>query len=299
MREQTALVATTQEAEEDKEEEVEGGIVERAPPAAAANPSPPCACLPATRSSTPIASPLRIRDATTQMSLPAAFSPKQPYSRGTGYSPRVKHTPVGDDYREASVARLESNSVHPSIVAIFSKYRDAGPHTHRRPTPPPSRDATSDLVRDEGSLVEEGDLPAAEVAVVVSAPVETCGVRLGPGKPAPPCHSRAPSQDRDLPFPLQEEDGRVAVLLHRVAGLQAVYRAFDLDCNGDVGEEELLELGKARRALGQKQGEWTPAMNARVLMEIGADNAGHVSMEARHVYVERAVTMEYYINYLC
>jgi len=126
---------------------------------------------------------------------------------------------------------------------------------------------------------------------------------LAGSEPASPVLLACPAPPSAAPTTLSHDEDELLMLngwpSAREEALQAVYRAFDLDCNGDVGEEELLELGKARRALGQKQGEWTPAMNARVLMEIGADNAGHVSMEARHVYVERAVTMEYYINYLC
>ena len=36
--------------------------------------------------------------------------------------------------------------------------------------------------------------------------------------------------------------------------LENVYDEFDLDGGGDVGADEMLALGKARRALGQKSG---------------------------------------------
>jgi len=68
-------------------------------------------------------------------------------------------------------------------------------------------------------------------------------------------------------------------LLHRVSGLQKVYREFDLDGGGDVGAEEMLELGQARRKLGQKSGEWTEEKNMKMMKEMGMDDAGNVSME--------------------
>ena len=41
----------------------------------------------------------------------------------------------------------------------------------------------------------------------------------------------------------------------RMKRLQDVYREFDLDGGGEVGFEEMFELGKARRKLGQKSGK--------------------------------------------
>ena len=56
--------------------------------------------------------------------------------------------------------------------------------------------------------------------------------------------------------------------------LSNVYREFDLDGGGDVGEDELLELGQARRRLGQKEGEWTVEDNQRLMQRIGPDEQG-------------------------
>lgn len=61
--------------------------------------------------------------------------------------------------------------------------------------------------------------------------------------------------------------------------LERVYNEFDLDGGGDVGADEIFELGKARRALGQRSGEWTEAHNERMLEKMGADPEGNVSME--------------------
>merc|ERR1711934_910182 len=63
----------------------------------------------------------------------------------------------------------------------------------------------------------------------------------------------------------------------RAVALRKVYREFDLDGGGDVGGEEMLALGKARRKLGQKKGEWTQDMNQRLLENMGVDRRGAVS----------------------
>ena len=62
--------------------------------------------------------------------------------------------------------------------------------------------------------------------------------------------------------------------MRRAALLQKVYNEFDLDGGGDVGEEELLELGRARRRLGQKSGEWTPRANRALVRKMGCNEQG-------------------------
>ena len=62
--------------------------------------------------------------------------------------------------------------------------------------------------------------------------------------------------------------------MRRAAALQQVYAEFDLDSSGEVGEAELLQLGRARRRLGQKQGVWTAAMNRALMKKIGPDEEG-------------------------
>ena len=56
----------------------------------------------------------------------------------------------------------------------------------------------------------------------------------------------------------------------RKPALQAVYREFDIYGDGSVGGPELLLLGRMRRQLGQKGGEWTAQKNDRLLKRIGA-----------------------------
>ena len=64
--------------------------------------------------------------------------------------------------------------------------------------------------------------------------------------------------------------------MRRAALLRAVYHEFDLDGGGDVGAEELMEVGQARRRLGQKSGEWTEANNRALMRKMGPDEEGIV-----------------------
>ena len=57
-----------------------------------------------------------------------------------------------------------------------------------------------------------------------------------------------------------------------------MFREFDLDGSGVIEAEELLALGKARRSLGQKQGEWTEEKNARLVKRMDANGDGEIQM---------------------
>lgn len=66
---------------------------------------------------------------------------------------------------------------------------------------------------------------------------------------------------------------------YRRKALQRVYQEFDLDGGGDVGGEEMMALGQARRALGQKEGVWTREQNEALMANMGAEGEpGTVSM---------------------
>ena len=77
---------------------------------------------------------------------------------------------------------------------------------------------------------------------------------------------------------LSEKEKLLASLegMRRAALLQKVYNEFDLDGGGDVGAEELMEVGQARRRLGQKSGEWTEANNRALMRKMGPDEEGIV-----------------------
>jgi len=66
----------------------------------------------------------------------------------------------------------------------------------------------------------------------------------------------------------------------RVGVLRSVYREFDLDGGGDVGEDELFALGTARRKLGQKTSSWTKGQNETMMRNMGCDKEMNVSMES-------------------
>lgn len=59
--------------------------------------------------------------------------------------------------------------------------------------------------------------------------------------------------------------------------LSNVYHEFDLDRSGEVGEDELLKLGQARRRLGQQVGEWSAEANKALIEAIGPDEQGAVA----------------------
>ena len=63
----------------------------------------------------------------------------------------------------------------------------------------------------------------------------------------------------------------------RAKELRRVFEAFDLDGGGDVGADEMMALGQARRKLGQKSGEWTEEQNKQMLRNMGADSEGNVN----------------------
>merc|ERR1712216_487741 len=87
------------------------------------------------------------------------------------------------------------------------------------------------------------------------------------------------SKDQDVPLSPRAAKDRAQKEKNdrRASALRGVYREFDLDGGGDVGGEEMLALGKARRKLGQKKGEWTEEMNRNLLSNMGADKKGNVS----------------------
>ncbi len=73
---------------------------------------------------------------------------------------------------------------------------------------------------------------------------------------------------------------------YRHAKLREVFCEFDLDGSHVVDFKELLMLGKVRRELGHKAGEWTDENNATLLAAIGADQKGDVTMDMFVTYFD-------------
>jgi len=65
-----------------------------------------------------------------------------------------------------------------------------------------------------------------------------------------------------------EDDG---IEQERIEMLMEVYRAFDIDQNGGVGEAEMFVLGTARRQLGHKSTPWTVERNAKMVSHMNVD----------------------------
>ena len=64
----------------------------------------------------------------------------------------------------------------------------------------------------------------------------------------------------------------------RKGSLRTVFLAFDLDGGSDIGFEELLVLGQARRKLGQKSGDWTEERNKELMRKMGGSQETGVQM---------------------
>ena len=62
----------------------------------------------------------------------------------------------------------------------------------------------------------------------------------------------------------------------RQCALERVFGLFDLDGSGTIEAAELMELGQARRRLGQKGGEWTEEKNQRLVEKLGGSEDGQV-----------------------
>ena len=60
----------------------------------------------------------------------------------------------------------------------------------------------------------------------------------------------------------------------REHALALVFVEFDLDSSGCIQSAELLALGKARRALGQRPGQWTEEKNTRLIHRINTSGDG-------------------------
>lgn len=105
-----------------------------------------------------------------------------------------------------------------------------------------------------------------------------------PAQPAPSPAAR-PSSNASAAQLKQTADERRKKLLD-------VFGVFDFDSSNQIEVKELLELGKARRSLGQKSRDWTEAKNARMMKKMDTDGDGDVSSTEFSVYFEAALTQD-------
>merc|ERR1711865_642272 len=61
---------------------------------------------------------------------------------------------------------------------------------------------------------------------------------------------------------------------HRQKRLETVFAEFDYDDSGSIEDVELLELGRARQTTGQKQRDWSPDRNRRLVKKMDTDGDG-------------------------
>ena len=104
--------------------------------------------------------------------------------------------------------------------------------------------------------------------------------------------SRSPSPASSLSPSNRPTDPSMQGADVRLEKLRNVYREFDLDGSGDVGFDEMLALGQVRRKLGHKSGEWTVEKNNSLMINMGADKAGNVTMERFVSYFDDSLPVD-------
>jgi len=67
--------------------------------------------------------------------------------------------------------------------------------------------------------------------------------------------------------------------VYRVGRLREVFLLFDLDGSGFVESNELLKLGKARRKLGHRGGDWSKESNANFLQRLEQNDDGVIDVD--------------------
>ena len=95
------------------------------------------------------------------------------------------------------------------------------------------------------------------------------------GKDAPPSKSSAQSETR-------------------TRKLKDIFYMFDLNGSGKIDRRELAELTKARRALGQKAGEWTQEQNQKLLSAIERNVDGTISAKEFIEYFSSSIDPEHF-----
>ena len=103
--------------------------------------------------------------------------------------------------------------------------------------------------------------------------VEPLPGRSNPSKPSTPAPSRDDKKER-------------------FAQLNAVFAVFDLDKSGVIESRELLQLGKMRRQLGQKTGDWSDEQNARLVKKMDVNRDGKTSDVEFSTHFEKSLTKD-------
>ena len=93
------------------------------------------------------------------------------------------------------------------------------------------------------------------------------------------CGEFARGFERRLPMLSSEFDVTLMQFMDvaRRVKLREVFELFDLDGSGEVESGEMLQLGKMRRELGQKSGDWDGEKNDQMVRQLDLDGNGAVS----------------------
>ena len=82
-----------------------------------------------------------------------------------------------------------------------------------------------------------------------------------------------------------DRDDRLAKLMH-------VFEEFDVHQSGAIEPGQLLELGKMRRSLGHRAGEWDETKNDKLIWKMDSDADGRISADEFCWYFEAALARD-------
>jgi len=132
--------------------------------------------------------------------------------------------------------------------------------------------------------------------------VFSASLDIGSGRTPPPLTSSAGRQTaraaldsiNDYMYSPNIKDEAESLLESRKDELERVYREFDIDGIGEVGEGEMFligtAIGMARRKLGQESCSWTYSQNLKMLETMHCDTMMHVSMKMFVAYFLRTMS---------
>ena len=144
-------------------------------------------------------------------------------------------------------------------------------------------------VEVEIQVDEMPDVPSRSEMTSLGQPPPLGGSEMTSLQELPPLGKLSPYQEPpSVDYEVEVESPTNAVA-DRLTKLREVFKVFDSDNTNSLESSELLELGKARRSMGHKKGEWTEEMNARLVKEMDTDADGKVDEFEFSKHFEKAL----------
>ena len=159
------------------------------------------------------------------------------------------------------------------------------------PTSPMQRTSRKQSSKADGSKEQAAEKErAAERAYLASLRQKTEKRLSSPKRQRPESIKKTPTKEEAAAQ--RAANVQLRSRLFRERSLRAVFQKFDLDNDGVIHISELLDLGKARRKLGQKEGMWTEDKNQRFLKRLDQNQDGVISMAEFVLHFEEALPHE-------